>query len=381
MHIDDSQFSSREKEAINLLLQGKSNKQIALALGVSVSTVEFHLKNVYRKLQVKSRTEAILRLGKSTGSDEASKQRQSTGSTADKQRESIVDRISERVENDGNTIPKRRISMKQRFYIIGGSLLAIVLVTVIVFARLYTNNSHILPAETLAVSVTAIPEMSYMGTSFIFPPSLGDGTQNEIVPQSNEFTTLYPKHIKLTLVDYPLDGTALEPQILVFPAKEFAQMSKDSETTINNLQNILMAQRALPAEPLPFLPNQAAVQLFHAQEKILSFKNGTGIRYITQYSQAQFPAINNTDVFYTFQGITSDGNYYVSVILPVNLNYLATKDNPEAWKNPADWQTVEKYPDYLNTIIIKLNQAGNPFSPPLESLDALVQSLQIMGQE
>jgi DNA-binding CsgD family transcriptional regulator len=60
-------LSRREQEVAELLLQGKSNKQIAAMLGISESTVEFHLKNIYAKLQVSSRAEAILKLGKSTG--------------------------------------------------------------------------------------------------------------------------------------------------------------------------------------------------------------------------------------------------------------------------------------------------------------------------
>ena len=36
-------LSRREKEVVTLLLQGKSNKQIALSLGVSERTIEFHL--------------------------------------------------------------------------------------------------------------------------------------------------------------------------------------------------------------------------------------------------------------------------------------------------------------------------------------------------
>lgn len=60
-------LSRREKEVVYLLLQGKSNKQIALSLNVSERTVEFHLKNVYSKLQVNSRVELILLLGKTTG--------------------------------------------------------------------------------------------------------------------------------------------------------------------------------------------------------------------------------------------------------------------------------------------------------------------------
>ena len=57
-----NQFSEKEKAVIHLLLQGKSNKQIAFTLGVTVRTVEFHLGNIYEKIGVNSRSEAILRL-------------------------------------------------------------------------------------------------------------------------------------------------------------------------------------------------------------------------------------------------------------------------------------------------------------------------------
>jgi DNA-binding CsgD family transcriptional regulator len=60
-------LSKREKEVVELVLQGKSNKQIALALDISVRTVEFHLKNVYAKFQVSSRIELVLKLGRDTG--------------------------------------------------------------------------------------------------------------------------------------------------------------------------------------------------------------------------------------------------------------------------------------------------------------------------
>lgn len=55
-------LSHRERETIQLLLEGKSNKLIALAMGVSERTVEFHLKNIYAKFQVHSRMELVLRL-------------------------------------------------------------------------------------------------------------------------------------------------------------------------------------------------------------------------------------------------------------------------------------------------------------------------------
>ncbi|PKN92911.1 MAG: hypothetical protein CVU44_12840 [Chloroflexi bacterium HGW-Chloroflexi-6] len=48
----NSQFTPRERQVIAYLLQGKSNKEIALALGLSVQAVEFHLGNIYTRLTV-----------------------------------------------------------------------------------------------------------------------------------------------------------------------------------------------------------------------------------------------------------------------------------------------------------------------------------------
>ena len=53
-------LTDREREVLELLAQGLSNKDIAQRLYLSVRTVEGHLANVYEKLQVKSRTEAAL---------------------------------------------------------------------------------------------------------------------------------------------------------------------------------------------------------------------------------------------------------------------------------------------------------------------------------
>lgn len=59
-------LSKREQDVVNLLLEGKSNKLIAHALGITERTVEFHLKNIYAKHQVNSRMELVLKLREST---------------------------------------------------------------------------------------------------------------------------------------------------------------------------------------------------------------------------------------------------------------------------------------------------------------------------
>jgi DNA-binding NarL/FixJ family response regulator len=54
-------LSPRELEILELLVQGFSNKEIASRVGVSDGTVRWHLRHVYHKLHVRSRTEAALK--------------------------------------------------------------------------------------------------------------------------------------------------------------------------------------------------------------------------------------------------------------------------------------------------------------------------------
>jgi DNA-binding CsgD family transcriptional regulator len=77
-------LSKREREVTKLLLQGKSNKLMASSLGISVRTVEFHLKNIYTKFQVSSRIELILKLGNATGMVEIEKLGYSTVDNVEK---------------------------------------------------------------------------------------------------------------------------------------------------------------------------------------------------------------------------------------------------------------------------------------------------------
>lgn len=54
-------LSIREEQILQLLAKGCSNKMIADRLDISVDTVCYHLKHVFEKMHVSSRTEAVLR--------------------------------------------------------------------------------------------------------------------------------------------------------------------------------------------------------------------------------------------------------------------------------------------------------------------------------
>lgn len=54
-------LSPREEEILSALAKGSRDKEIAEALFISVDTVHSHLRRIYEKLQVRSRTEAVVK--------------------------------------------------------------------------------------------------------------------------------------------------------------------------------------------------------------------------------------------------------------------------------------------------------------------------------
>lgn len=56
----DMHFTRRERQVLDGLVLGKSNKQIAAQLAVSPRTINYHLDNIYTKLGVRTRTEAAV---------------------------------------------------------------------------------------------------------------------------------------------------------------------------------------------------------------------------------------------------------------------------------------------------------------------------------
>ena len=58
---DDFEPTARELEVLHLVAEGRRNREIADGLCTSERTVEFHLKNLFRKLAARSRTEVVHR--------------------------------------------------------------------------------------------------------------------------------------------------------------------------------------------------------------------------------------------------------------------------------------------------------------------------------
>ena len=55
-------LSEREWEVIRLAARGKQQVEISVALGIAVNTVKNHFRNIYKKLGVRSLTDALVKM-------------------------------------------------------------------------------------------------------------------------------------------------------------------------------------------------------------------------------------------------------------------------------------------------------------------------------
>lgn len=220
--------------------------------------------------------------------------------------------------------------------------------------------------------------------TFTLPLGVANDAQSEMVPAVTDANNapwweITPAHLKFTLTGYQLQGKFHEPQILVFPADEYAQLNPTAGQQIEKLKAVLVGS-ALSNETMPVLPIFNAVQQFASKMQIINFQNGRGVRFVTQY--AQYPApINNHDLFYHFQGLTSDGKYYVTAVLPVESSVLAQDDRPDSpvpmggVAIPTETGPDEAYYDAVTKALDAMYE--DSFNPSLFQLDVLIQSITV----
>jgi hypothetical protein len=240
------------------------------------------------------------------------------------------------------------------------------------------------PPSTPAPSVTPTNPTNAICNelSFYLDPSLASSYLCETVPASQYEFEPYPEHTRVTLQGYPVSGTHFDPQISVYAVSDYDSMIPGEVTgLVTDLQSFTSGGPAPAfsspfAAPLPFLPRFEAAQAFFSQYKVLPFASGGGIRFLTEYAQYYVP-VNNTDLFYTYQGVTSDGLYWISAILPVNLANLPV-DADAGFGGQTQEQFSNGYDAYILAAVGQLDAtAPASFTPTLDALDALVTSITI----
>lgn len=233
-----------------------------------------------------------------------------------------------------------------------------------------------LPSSTPEPS-PAFTSYDFAGVTFTYDPALAAAVEPErVAAQAGADLPpweLAPEHQRLTFLGYPLADTFHQPQIFIYPVQEYLEVDPGIGDRLATLQQMLLVRttEGLP-EPLPFFPSWNAGQVLAVQVKYLDFKNGSGVRYLTQYGQGIYPVSSQT-LFYTFQGLSSDGRWLVSAVLPVASPVLP---DPESVLQDPSFE--DNYAAYLEEVKGLLGeQPDSSFQPDLAALDAIFQSLEV----
>jgi hypothetical protein len=231
--------------------------------------------------------------------------------------------------------------------------------------------------------------VTYTPLTLTIPATIGSGASGAEIPRLDSDDAAWwqktPGHLQVSLGDYyALQGKTHQPTIYVYPAAAYAELAPSAFESIHRLNNYLYDPANVPAlAQLPGVPFFNAQIQFSAQIQQLSFRNGSGIRYITQYAQYAAPA-NNTDLFYNYIGLTNDGEYYIVAILPLTISRLAETSDANAplpsggIPYPGLGSPNEQMDPYYIAVTEMLNvQLPASFFPTLDELDSLIQSMQI----
>jgi hypothetical protein len=271
-------------------------------------------------------------------------------------------------------------------------ILSIVLMTILSACNMPGTAAQPTEVITEAVSTeapTAQPSgipVSFQNVSFVIPEGLASGAASELVPAVDESVGgpwgVSPQYISFTLTDYTgRQDEFFKPIVNIYPAADYVAVNSWAASSLTRLQALL----ASPATPLtndnlstvPF--NGAAAQQYAAKAQFIPFNGGNGVSMISQYAQFPGPILKDNS-FYHYEGLTSDGKYFVAVLFPLNLPLQSTSENPSADGiiHPSDISDTAALTAYYQGITDKLNAANaDTFQPSLTLLDALIQSITV----
>jgi hypothetical protein len=244
-----------------------------------------------------------------------------------------------------------------------------------------------LPTETPTEEPTEEPfacgpgmaPASAFTVEFCYSEAYSNGFMQVRVPENPPSADLpvwgvNPDMIEITLTGYPVDNQYHDPIIRIYPVADFVALEPRIQTLVDELGALLASSATNPAS-IPFVPIFNAAQMMQANVTYLNFRNGQGVRFITQYGQAVMP-ISNDSAFYAFIGITDDGAYLVSATMPITHPLFVADGMTEPVEGWAAFS--ENYETYVSNMETELlTQPADSFFPHLTPLDEMMSSFLI----
>jgi len=194
------------------------------------------------------------------------------------------------------------------------------------------------------------------------PPAGGDEAYSEPHPGFADFNfSPMQAHV------YVADVQAYEE------AAEFAAgVMADLYRVIEGLE---VADPCVPELPLGTFYHDCDHQEFISNLKVVNFRNGGGVRYISVYAIQDFSPVGNDSLVYVFQGFTDDGKYYVKMIVEMMHAQLeGIGEIPQEIYTAEDAETVDAFFRQYATMF---EASENEFTPNLDWIDSVLAALEI----
>ena len=260
-----------------------------------------------------------------------------------------------------------------------------------------TSASLVMALALLVLGVPASAQdeftgVSFGGVSFAFGPELAASVNATRVPDQPTEPERPPFASDAPHLTFSLYGTSPEggraPRVGFGDSTVRAYRVDDlegHEASTAQLETLrtLLADRSdlaefmdfsdLDAAPLPHIPaDLGAAQSLRARAEYFDTDQLSGIAYLAGYRQDVFPFAAR-DFVYTFQALSTDGEWFVSGDFWVEATMFPDRVRPRdarGLRRQAQWQA------YLQESVGTLNAASAAqFSPPLSSIDILIESI------
>lgn len=242
-----------------------------------------------------------------------------------------------------------------------------------------------------AASQDGSSSITFDEVSFTFDETLGASVNVTRVPPGRTAdegpTAQGPGRLAFTLYGPRADGRRIPRTyegigaVRVYRASDVADYGWQSQQ-LAQLQTLLderpdLASVTAPGEyglptPLPFVLDGSAGQAIHARAEYVDTPALSGIAYLTVFRQDLYPFAAE-DFWYSFQGLSPDGQWYVAVDVPVEASMFPDEFSQRQVRRLT---RSDRWVAYLAESVETLDAAAPAaFTPPLDSIDALVWSI------
>ena len=163
------------------------------------------------------------------------------------------------------------------------------------------------------------------------------------------------------------------PTLSIYAVEDFKTANADVGQLLDKLESVLSKKPRSLGDDFPVIPMPGAGQVFHSNVNYMDFGSGSGIRFVTMYSQDVSPITPDRTVV-VFEGLTGDTHYYVTATLPITPDVLTSKPVPVPDLNATN--AGDLYMQYITKTVANLNKStADQFTPNMDDVDAMLASV------